>query len=167
MSFPLARRIAVSYSPPPASSLPVAPLHAPRLWWPQRVALVMVGGLLVALLATAACLTPSARGMGTHQQLGLPPCTLVQLFGVRCPSCGMTTSWAHLMRGNVVAAFGANAGGALLGLASVLCGPWLVASGLRGRWWLTAPHEIVTLAVGLTILGVTIVDWSLRLSMGW
>src|SRR5947209_2100708 len=78
----LAASIAVNYPPRPAGVL--------RLPLVQRLALVTAGTVLIGLLATAACLTPSPRGMGTHQQLGLPPCTVVQWFGVRCPSCGMT-----------------------------------------------------------------------------
>jgi hypothetical protein len=128
--------------------------------------LIGAGSLLIALLVTAARLTPSPRGMGTHEQLGLPPCTLVQWLGVRCPSCGMTTSWAHMTRGHLVAAFRANAGGALLALLAVVCGPWLITSGVRGRWLVAPPHEIGTLAVGLLIVAVTVIDWTIRLSLG-
>src|SRR5262245_11862434 len=95
---------------------------------------VAAGGVLVALLVTASRLTPSPQGLGTHRQLGLPPCTVLDWFGIRCPSCGMTTSWAHVARGRVLAATQANAGGALLALAAAACGPWLVGSGLCGRW---------------------------------
>jgi hypothetical protein len=105
--------------------------------------------------------------MGTHQQLGLPPCTSVQWFGIRCPSCGMTTSWSHLVRGNVLSAFRVNAGGALLGAAALVCSPWLLVSAARGRWLMAPPHEGVTLAVGLTIVTVTVIDWALRVSFGW
>ena len=38
------------------------------------------------------------RKMETHRQLGLPPCTFYLLTGVPCPSCGMTTSFALLVR---------------------------------------------------------------------
>jgi hypothetical protein len=126
--------------------------------------LVGMGGLLIALLVTAGRLTPSPRGMGTHEQLGLPACTLVQWFGMRCPSCGMTTSWAHLTNGHVAAAFRANAGGALLALLAAVCGPWLVVSGVQGKWLVAPPHELMTLAVGLVIVVVTVVDWTIRLS---
>jgi hypothetical protein len=133
----------------------------------QRWLLVAVGSLLLGLLATAARLTPSPRGMGTHQQLGLPPCTVAQWYGIRCPSCGMTTSWAHLTRLNLLGAARANAGGTLLAMAACLCGPWFVLSGAVGRWIGSAPRESWTLAAGLTIVAVTIIDWTLRLSLGW
>lgn len=155
----------MSYSPPPA--IAIGPALAPRLRWLQRLLVTLAGGVLVALLVTAAWLHPSPRGMGTHQQLGLPPCTSVQWFGIRCPSCGMTTSWSHLLRGHVISAFRANSGGALLAVAALLCGPWLLVSGLQGRWVVTPPHEGVTLAAGLVIVAVTLIDWTLRISLGW
>src|SRR5262249_52642491 len=134
--FALAGLVAVSYPPPPA---PAADRPAPRLRWPERLVIVVVGSVLVALLATAAWLTPDPRGLGTHQQLGLPMCSLRWWYGIRCPSCGMTTSWAHLVRGQAIAAFRANSGGALLGLAALVCGPWLLISGTRGRWLIGPP----------------------------
>jgi hypothetical protein len=135
--------------------------------WLDRAVLALAGSLLLAMLVTAAWLTPSPRGIGTHQQLGLPPCTVVQWFGFRCPSCGMTTSWAYLLRGHVVPALRANAGGALLALSAAACAPWLLVSGLRGRWLIGRPREGLILAVGLLIVVVTLTQWTLRLSLGW
>jgi hypothetical protein len=124
--------------------------------------MVLAGSMLLGLLVTAAVLTPSPRGMGTHKQLGLPDCTVVQWFGMRCPSCGMTTSWSHMMRGHVISSFRSNAGGALLALTALASGPWLIVSGTRGRWTLCHPHEGTTLLIGVTIIVVTLADWTLR-----
>ena len=154
---------ALDYSPPPTAAGPArGPFGPARIGWLQRVAMVLAGGVLVGLLITAACLTPNRRGMGTHKQLGLPDCTVVQFFGIRCPSCGMTTSWSHMTRGHLISSFQANAGGALLALVSLACGPWLVVSGLRGRWTLARPHEFTVMVVGVTIIVVTLADWTLR-----
>ena len=43
-------------------------------------------------------LTPSATGVGTHEQLGLPACPTLHLTGYPCPSCGLTTSFALAAR---------------------------------------------------------------------
>jgi hypothetical protein len=139
---------------------------APRLTWLERFVLTGAGAILVSLLATAAWLTPSPRGMGTHRQLGLPPCTIVAWYNVRCPSCGMTTSWSHMVRAQPLAACRANAGGALLALAAAVTGPWLLVSGARGKWLAGPPRETAILAIGLVIVTVTLIDWTLRLTFG-
>ncbi len=40
-----------------------------------RLALLAVAVVPLAMLAVATQLEPSAAGLGTHQQLGLPPCS--------------------------------------------------------------------------------------------
>lgn len=50
------------------------------------------------MLVTGRLLTPSSSGVGTHQQLGFPPCLFLHFTGVPCPNCGLTTSFAHAAR---------------------------------------------------------------------
>lgn len=66
-----------------------------RLVW-AALAAASAGVLLVARL-----LTPSASGVGTHTQLGLPPCGFLWLLHRPCPACGLTTAFAHLAKGDV------------------------------------------------------------------
>ena len=153
----------MDYPPPPAG---IHRLPPPALHWLARLALVVAGTGLLTLLAIAAWLTPSPQGFGTHRQLGLPECSLQQWFGIRCPSCGMTTSWSHLMHGQPLASVRANSGGTLLALVALASGPWLLASGLWGRWVIGRPHEWAALAIGLAIVATTLIDWTIRLSAG-
>lgn len=134
-----------------------------RLPWYQRLVLVFVGSGLLALLAIAACLRPDPRGFGTHQQLGLRPCTISEVFGIRCPSCGMTTSWCHLMHGELRESLRANVGGTLLALLALAFGPWAVASGLRGWWLGRSPNEVFVAVLVVVVVIITMIDWSLRL----
>lgn len=155
----------MQYSPPPVGS--TRPLRAGSMLVPwQRVLLVLAGGALLAPLLIATQLTPSSRGMGTHQQLGLPACSLVQICGIRCPACGMTTSWAWMVRGRLLQAVRVNSGGALLAVIAAVMAPWLLGSGFRGRWLWGPPRETVALAIAVAVMVVTLVDWIVRVRGG-
>jgi hypothetical protein len=118
----------------------------------------------LALLAIARWLDPDPAGHGTHRQLGLPPCTFVKLFGKPCPSCGMTTAWAHLVRGQIARAADVNLGGAILGVTAVLASPWLIVSAARGRWMLARPTELGLVVYAAILAVVAGVDWWMRFS---
>jgi hypothetical protein len=124
--------------------------------------LLIVGGILIGLLAVAAMIEPDERGYGTHQRLGLPPCTFQFVTGVRCPSCGMTTSWAYLVRGQLIKSLKSNTGGTLVGVIAMLLAPWALLSGLRGRWFWKSFNDWAALIVTLAVILVTLVDWSVR-----
>lgn len=71
----------------------------------ERTAWFLLGFGAWAVIVTATRLYPDPRGFGTHQQLGLPPCEFTSTFGIPCPGCGLTTSFAHMVRGHLVDAF--------------------------------------------------------------
>ncbi len=77
----------------------------------RSAALAALG--IIGVFAVAAILTPDARGVGTHQQLGLPPCMTETVLGVPCPFCGMTTSFSYMAHGQVVEAVMVQPAGAL------------------------------------------------------
>jgi hypothetical protein len=78
----------------------------------------------------------------------------------------MTTSWSHLVRGQLLGSFRANVGGALLGLLSLVAVPWLLVSAVRGRWLGWAPNMDVLAWVLTAIMVVTLIDWGARLMFG-
>jgi hypothetical protein len=63
-----------------------------RIWY------LACAALSAAMLVTARLLHPSADGVGTHRQLGLPPCAFLHFTGIPCPGCGLTTSVAYAAR---------------------------------------------------------------------
>ena len=133
----------------------------------ERVLAAVMGFALMGPLVVAGVLRPDDRGHGTHQQIGLPPCTLLVLFGVRCPTCGMTTSWANLVRGRLAEATSANLGGSLLCFLDMLAVPWLLCTAIAGRWVVCEPRMGIV-AYGLAVfLVVTLIEWMVRLTCGY
>ena len=97
----------------------------------QLLLALPVGILMVFIVAVR--LNPDHRGFGTHQQLGLPPCAFRVLTGMKCPQCGMTTSFAFLVRGDVSASLHANSAGIVLAPLLMLVGIVSLISGIMGR----------------------------------
>jgi hypothetical protein len=129
----------------------------------------MLAGALVlaAPLFVATQLHASADGLGTHQQLGLPPCSALLWWGVRCPACGMTTSWAHLVRGDLLASIQVNPGGAMLGLTNGMTIVGLIWHAARARLPSRGSSIIVVASVSVslaTAVGVWI--WRVWLNAG-
>lgn len=137
------------------------PLRQP-ISWPLRCITLLAGCGVLGTLITARCLVPDASGQGTHQQLGLPPCTSVVLFNAPCPACGMTTSWALLTRGRVADALSANMGGVLLAIIALAyipasCYFFMVGVASRDEWFSFG------LAMSLVVaIVVAVLQWACR-----
>lgn len=132
----------------------------------DQVSTAILGFALAVPLALACYLEPNPLNRGTHEQLGLPPCSMVVLFGHRCPACGMTTAWAYLVRAHWVDAYRANVGGTLLGILDLIAVPWLFVCAVRGRWLGWVPNANVLAWVIGAIMVVTLVDWGGRMIVG-
>ena len=130
--------------------------------WPIRLRGLAIAVGAWTVLAIGASLAPSPGLNGTHEQLGLPPCSFLQRTGWPCPSCGLTTSVSAMMHGRFVQAFKAHPFGVLLvaALAAVaLAATFEAASGrealrlLRpGLWWLWAGLLGLPIGWGLKVL---------------
>ncbi|HLO40731.1 MAG TPA: DUF2752 domain-containing protein [Phycisphaerales bacterium] len=108
------------------STSPVARIRKPpaEKSTKQRVLAGLVGTLLLAWLVVGASLRPDVSGMGTHRQLGLPPCGWIVAFNRPCPTCGMTTAFSAAAQGKLQTALVAQPFGALLALAAAT-GVWV------------------------------------------
>ena len=135
------------------------------LTWSVRGALVLVVVALVAAFGVAFWIQPydaegDAERLGTHRQLGLPECSFKVLTGKPCPSCGLTTSFALLVRGDVTHSLRANWVGTLLAVFCLLVIPWGVASLVRGRlFWVGSLERALTWVVGI-FLTLLLVRWA-------
>lgn len=131
-----------------------------------RVSLLLIAGMLAAIFAIAFCLNPydsdgTPRTMATHTQMGLPPCNFVLLTGKPCPACGMTTSFALLVRGDLAASMRANWAGTLIAVLWAMTMAWALASGIAGRALYIPDGRgelILTVAVG-AVLVLMLIRW--------
>lgn len=137
-----------------------------------RAGVVSAAVLLTMIFAIAFWLNPyqedgQPRSMETHRQLGLPPCTFKELTNLPCPSCGMTTSFALLVRGDVMNSLRANAVGTLLAILWAGAIPWLLLCGLSGRPWGRALAERTILGVIIVFMALLVLRWVIVLGMIW
>ena len=88
--------------------------------WTSRGIAAVIALACAAPLVVACTLVPSATGMDTHRQLGLPACGWPMAFGIPCFSCGMTTSFSLAVRGRLLAALYAQPAGFVLVCAAAL-----------------------------------------------
>ena len=128
-----------------------------------RAVLLGTASLFLFGFGIASLLNPDPRGFGTHQQLGLPPCTFRFFVGRPCPGCGMTTCFAHIVRGHFVEAARANPAGAVLAAVCVLMIPWSLWSAFRGRLWMVSDPVPVVTVLFVSLAGLIVLIWVARL----
>jgi uncharacterized protein DUF2752 len=96
---------------------------------PNPTPSLSAGGRMVSLIISAACLsvllvaarlTPNPNGEGTHTALGMKECQFLARTGLPCPSCGMTTSFAFFVRGNLPASLYVQPMGTVLAILATL-----------------------------------------------
>ena len=90
---------------------------------------VAIGVIFLA----AAWVTPSDRGVGSHHQLGLPTCGWIAAADLPCPTCGMTTSFSHAVRGQFLQSLFAQPMGLLLAIGTFLTGVLAIFTAVTGR----------------------------------
>jgi hypothetical protein len=149
-----------------AEPLPLArPVYRRRLQtWVRGILVVFAVGFLT-VFGIAAWLNPynadgSPRTMATHTQLGMPPCTMVTMFGKPCPSCGMTTSFSLLIHGDVPNSLRANWAGTLLAAYCLALIPWTAICAVRGRYYFIRSGEALITASVVVMLVVMLGRWA-------
>lgn len=135
----------------------------------ERVILALVGLGFLVLVLFARHLTPDPRGLGTHEQLGFPPCATSLFLGVPCPFCGMTTAFSLMAHGRPVAAFEVQPAGAFIFLVCIAGFFLSLGFAVAGRWpsYLLQNRYVAWLWIlGLTVLGLAWV-YKLILEIGF
>ncbi|UCE58298.1 MAG: DUF2752 domain-containing protein [Phycisphaerales bacterium] len=127
-------------------------------------ALVLAGCL--AILGVAAWLYPDPAGMGTHRQLGYPQCSLVTLVGLPCPTCGMTTAFAHTVRGELCRAFQAHPAGLVFALATVVTAAVSASALITAKVWAVNWYRVSPTWVALGVAAILVGGWVYKLAVG-
>lgn len=109
----------------PLAAGPVAP-------WLDRLVASLVAGLGVASVLLLWGTEPAAAGHGTHEQLGLSPCSWPRVHGGPCPTCGCTTAASLVIHGRLVAAVAVQPFGAVVAIAGLGLALHALACLLRG-----------------------------------
>jgi hypothetical protein len=129
---------------------------APRPMIRSRIAWSIFFTVATAVVVTAAMLTPSPLGHGTHTQLGLPPCGFLSFTG-------LTTSFAHMVRFEVVGAARANPFGVPLFLVTFFSIPISALGLVRGWGVLDTLDRMRFERVAILLALCSIVSWGMRL----
>lgn len=120
-----------------------------------------------AVLCLAAALEPNPSGMGTHTQLGLPPCGFLYWTGLPCPGCGLTTSFAHMARLELSAAFAVQPVGVLLFALCVLALPVCLGGCVRAWPVHATMSRLRTYPIALGVALLALLNWCARLAAMW
>ncbi len=128
----------------------------------SRLLLACIAIVLLSLFTLAAGLTPEPSGIGTHEQLGLPECGVIRMWGVRCPTCGMTTAWAHVAQGEFRQGLSASMAGSMLAVLALPTAVWLLASATLGRWCYLLPWANLVFPLLATLVGLALFEWMVR-----
>lgn len=113
-------------------SVPPSVLSASNPAPGRRLAAAAAALAASTVLLVAAFLQPSGFGLGTHEQLGMPACGWVVTLDLPCPTCGMTTAFAHAADGNLLASLATQPMGCFLALVCamvVLIGGYVAVTG--------------------------------------
>ncbi|MCH2142302.1 MAG: DUF2752 domain-containing protein [Phycisphaerales bacterium] len=121
--------------------------------WIAVVVMILAASPLVA----AMMMQPAAEGHGTHRQLGLPACGWQVSMGIPCPTCGMTTSFSHVARGDYLTAAIVQPAGMMLSILvamTVVASLWAAVTGAPMQRFLAGALRpgIVWFGVGILML---------------
>jgi len=140
-----------------------------RAAWPRATVAERAGqaatlAVLVGLIGLGLALVPSPTGTGTHCQLGLPPCGMLETTGLPCPTCGVTTAFCLAARGRLVEALVTQPFGLALFLLVAGGALGLAAALATGRSVLPVLTPWTLATVGTLLMLLLLASWTYKLA---
>lgn len=132
--------------------------------WMSQIVWLVLWAVPLAVLTTAALLSPAGEGHGTHTQLGLPPCGFLVYTGYPCPGCGLTTSFAHMIRLEVFGAFHANPFGIVLFLCTAAMIPVALVGMVRRMPVIDTLDRLHAEKIAIVLSVLSIVVWGAKVA---
>lgn len=132
--------------------------------WLERSLWLLMLAIALFVLGASRWLTPSPTGVGTHEQLGLPPCGFLAWLGVPCPACGLTTSFAHLAHGDVLASLRVHPLGLPLFVVTSLAVPGALWAALRAKPVMPVLERVQADRAALCFVISALAVWGIRLA---
>jgi len=135
----------------------------------RRLQALFVGIGAIVILTIAAWLSPSADGVGTHKQLGLPQCGWILAADLPCPTCGMTTAFSYAVRGKLVTAFKTQPFGMILAVFVVIIGIIALIIAFTGHPKTAFWYRWMTTKTLFIIAGLAVFAWVYKIlaHRGW
>jgi hypothetical protein len=132
-----------------------------RPWGDRAVAAaVLLAG--IALVYVLGQVAPDARGHGTHEQLGMQPCSWPEQMQAPCPTCGVTTAATHLVHLSPVRAVGTQPFGAALAAAGIALAAWAAFCLLAQRSFMALLVRLPYGTIALGSLALLLAAWGYK-----
>jgi hypothetical protein len=131
----------------------------------ERLAYVALAAAALGVLLLARELTADPRGLGTHQQLGLPVCAWYSETGRPCITCGVTTAFVLVAQGRLVDGLVTQPLGAALALGA---GATVLAAGYAAWYGLSLVPLLAPLWRPSIVLGgvaLVLLSWGYKMAV--
>lgn len=137
--------------------VPIA--ESPAGKWVDRLSAALLVALAIVFVALLASVDPDPRGHGTHEQLGMQPCSWPEVYGKPCPTCGVTTAATLLVHLRPIDAVATQPFGAFLAAIGLIVAGIAAWSLVRGESFVA---RIALLPYGTVLavaLGLLLASW--------
>lgn len=91
---------------------------------------------------------------------------MMVLTGYPCPTCGMTTAFAHVVRGELISAFHAQPAGLVLALGTIFAAGISLGVLITGKVWAVNWYRVSPARVTLVIMLLLAFGWAYKVGTG-